>query len=157
MKKILVIGYGNPGRLDDGLGPAFSDRLEKMALPDITVDANYQLTVEDADQIKDYDVAVFVDASVDGKEPFDFTEVSPKSTMHFSSHFFTPEDVLGLAQELFQTKTKAYVLGIRGYEFNEFGEKLSQGAMDSRRGSRGWLSTNGISDSACDEIARVGA
>jgi hydrogenase maturation protease len=131
MKKILVFGYGNPGRLDDGLGPAFAAKLEEMSLDGVTVDSNYQLTVEDADQIKDYDVVFFVDASVDCKEPFELSDVTPESTMHFSSHFFTAGDVLGLAQELFQAKTKAHVLAIRGYEFNEFGEWLSEKAQNN--------------------------
>ena len=130
MQNILVIGYGNPGRLDDGLGPAFAAKLEEMSLDGVTVDSNYQLTVEDADQVKDYDIVVFVDASVDCKEPFELSEVTPESTMHFSSHFFTAGDVLGLAQELFKAKTKGYALAIRGYEFNEFDERLSEKATD---------------------------
>jgi Ni,Fe-hydrogenase maturation factor len=28
-KGILVIGYGNPGRLDDGLGPHLADAISK--------------------------------------------------------------------------------------------------------------------------------
>lgn len=131
MKNILVFGYGNPGRLDDGLGPVFAEKVEALSLDCVTVDSNYQLTVEDADQIKDYDVVVFVDASVNCKEPFELSEVDPKSTMHFSSHFFMPGDVLGLAQELFKAETKAYMLAIRGYEFNEFGEWLSEKAQNN--------------------------
>lgn len=131
MQKILVIGYGNPGRLDDGLGPAFSAKLEKLSPANVTIDSDYQLSVEAADQIKDYDAVVFVDASVDCQEPFEFSEASPKASMHFSSHFFTPGDVLGLAQELFQAKTRGYILAIRGYDFNEFGERLSEKAVNN--------------------------
>jgi hypothetical protein len=36
--------------------------------------------------------------------------------------------VLGLANELFGSVAKGYILGIRGYEFNEFGERLSSKA-----------------------------
>lgn len=125
MKNILVIGYGNPGRLDDGLGPAFAARLEELGLDGVTIDANYQLTVEDADQVKDHDIVVFADASVDCREPFEFFEINPRSTMHFSSHFLSPEDVLGLAQDIFKADTKGYAIAIRGYEFDEFGERLS--------------------------------
>ena len=45
---VLVIGYGNPGRMDDGLGPATIDELEKLAIDGVDLDADYQLTVEDA-------------------------------------------------------------------------------------------------------------
>ena len=43
--KILVIGYGNPGRLDDGLGPAFAERIQAMELPSVTVESNTSLTL----------------------------------------------------------------------------------------------------------------
>ena len=36
---------------------------------------------------------------------------------------------MALACELFGAKTKGYVLGIKGYTFNEFGEGLSAGAL----------------------------
>jgi len=123
--RVLVIGFGNPGRLDDGLGPALAAELEELGLLNVTVDSNYQLTVEDSDAVKDHDVVIFVDASVDCKEPFEFYPIAPEAKTHFSSHFLAPEDVLGLAQDAFSASTRGYVLAIRGYEFNEFGERLS--------------------------------
>jgi Ni,Fe-hydrogenase maturation factor len=39
-KKILVIGFGNPGRLDDGLGPAFVREIEKFKIPNLVTDSN---------------------------------------------------------------------------------------------------------------------
>ena len=36
---------------------------------------------------------------------------------------------MALARKLFNAGTKGYILGIRGYEFNEFREALSQGAQ----------------------------
>jgi len=127
--KVLLIGFGNPGRLDDGLGPALAERLEKANLPGLTVDANYQLTVEDADAVSKHDVVIFVDASVNGPEPFSFYKIQPQTEdMSFSTHSIEPESVLGMAHEMFDAKTKGYVLGIRGYEFNEFGQELSSDA-----------------------------
>ena len=35
-RRLLVIGYGNPGRLDDGLGPAFAAQVERLQLPDVS-------------------------------------------------------------------------------------------------------------------------
>ena len=43
--RVLLLCYGNPGRLDDGLGPAFGEVLERESLPGVTVDLDYQLTV----------------------------------------------------------------------------------------------------------------
>ena len=127
----MLIGYGNPGRLDDGLGPALAEAIEKINLPDVTVDSDYQLTVEDAAVVAEHDIVIFADAAVDGQEPFFFKEIQPKSEISFSTHSIEPEAVLALAHDLFQSKTRAYVLGIRGYEFNDFGEKLSDKAQNN--------------------------
>jgi len=127
--KVLLIGYGNPGRLDDGLGPALAEAIEKLEIPDVTVDANYQLTVEDASAIAEHDIVVFADAALDGTEPFFFKEILPKKDISFSSHSISPESVLGLAHDMFHGKTKGFALGIRGYEFDEFGQKISSKAQ----------------------------
>ncbi len=125
---VLLIGYGNPGRLDDGLGPALIDALEGRELPFVTLDSNYQLQVEDADAIARHDVVLFVDADVSGPEPFWFGRVEPRAQMSFSSHSISPEALLDMSNNLLNGTAQGYVLGIRGYDFNEFGERLSPGA-----------------------------
>jgi hydrogenase maturation protease len=128
-RKVLVIGYGNPGRLDDGLGPAFAAALEARTLAGVTVESDYQLTIEDARTVADHDVVVFVDASLADPEPFSFRRIGPKPASTFSSHVVEPEAVLALAEEVFKARPKAYVLGIRGYAFDEFGETISAPAQ----------------------------
>ena len=128
LKKILLIGYGNPGRLDDGLGPALAAAVEALAIPGVTVDADYQLTVEDAAEVARHDVVVFADADVSGPETFSFRRIEPVAALSFSSHSVQPPAVLGLAHELFGAQTMGYLLGIRGYAFNAFGETLSERA-----------------------------
>ena len=130
-KKILVIGYGNPGRLDDGLGPAFADAIENKNIAGITVDSDYQLTVEDSSSVSEHDIVVFVDASVNAQEPFSLKKITPKKDISFTTHSIDPESVLGLAYDLFNAKTIGYVLGIRGYDFNEFGMVLSKKAKEN--------------------------
>ncbi len=130
-KKVLVFGYGNPGRLDDGLGPIFAGELEKMKLQGVTADSNYQLSVEDAAVIAEHDYVVFVDADVSGPEPFSFQRVIPKAHMSFSSHSISAEALVAMAEDLLFSKAEAFILGIRGYEFNEFGERLSPKAEEN--------------------------
>lgn len=125
---VLVIGYGNPGRRDDGLGPALAAALERLGLPGVTVDSDYQLTVEAAAAAAEHDVVIFADAAAAGPEPFDFRPIGPGPAASFSSHSTSPEGVLQLAGELFGSRPAAYVLGLRGYEFNEFNESLSERA-----------------------------
>ena len=125
----LLIGYGNPGRVDDGLGPALAAAVEKLGLEGVTVDSDYQLTVEDAAAVAEHGAVVFADAAVAGPEPFRFRRVWPRPHLSFSSHHLEPSAVLALAEDLFGAQVKGFTLEIRGYEFNEFGERLSAGAQ----------------------------
>jgi hydrogenase maturation protease len=129
MRRILVIGFGNPGRQDDGLGPALAAWLEGRGLPGVTVDSDYQLTVEDAEATARQEIVIFADASVGGSEPFYFRRVRPHGAPGFSSHSVEPGEVLALAEAIFGARPEAYVLGIRGHAFNEFGEGLSAQAQ----------------------------
>jgi hydrogenase maturation protease len=131
--RILLIGYGNPGRLDDGLGPAVAAAAETWKLSHVTVDSDYQLTVEDAADIAAHDIVVLADASVNGREPFFIEAVTPVQAQSFSSHSVEPGPLLHMARSLFDGNTRGYILGIRGYEFNEFGERLSPRAQDNLR------------------------
>jgi len=128
---VHVIGFGNPGRLDDGLGPALADAIEAQSLPGVTVESDYQLTVEDAHEVAKHDVVVFADADVGGREPFYFRRLAVTGSNLLGSHGVAPGEVYGLAKLLFDAKTSAYILGIRGYEFNAFGERLSEKAKDN--------------------------
>ncbi|MBN1558065.1 MAG: hydrogenase maturation protease [Lentisphaerae bacterium] len=124
-QRTLVIGFGNPGRLDDGLGPAAAAALEADPPAGVTVESDYQLTVEDAHAVAGHDVTVFVDADAAGPEPFGWSRVAPRTATGFSSHGVEPADVVGLARDLFGSRAGAYLLGIRGYRFDGFGETLS--------------------------------
>lgn len=126
---VLLIGYGNPGRQDDGLGPALAAAVERLRLPGVTVDADYQLTVEDAAAVAQHEVAIFADADTAGPGPFYLRAVEPDATLSFSTHSVSPAAVMGLARDLFGARTRGFVLGIRGYVFNEFEESLSEKAL----------------------------
>jgi hydrogenase maturation protease len=138
--RVLLIGFGNPGRLDDGLGPALAAALELLELPGVTIDSDYQLTVEDATAMQDIDVVLFCDAAVCGSEPFYVAEVTARTReVGFSTHSIDPQGVLALARDLFGAAPKAYVIGIRGYDFNEFGERLSERAQANLQAAQEFL------------------
>lgn len=117
-KKILIYGFGNPGRQDDGLGPAIIERLENEQFPGVATDCNYQLNIEDAYFVAENDVVVFVDASINADEPFSFSKIEPSAEITFTTHSMSPQSVLALCAELYDKKLEAYVLGIRGYEWD---------------------------------------
>lgn len=127
--ELLLYGFGNPGRLDDGIGPAFISALEQRNFPAAELEVNYQLSVEDALTLSHFPRVIFVDASLNGEEPFAFKALQPAPQgISFSSHSLTPQEALAAAEDLFGTKPRAWLLSIRGYEFGEFGERLSEGA-----------------------------
>jgi hydrogenase maturation protease len=129
--RILLIGYGNPARQDDGLGPALAQQLAAASLEGVDIDIDYQLSVEHAWDIARYKTVIFADASLEGEEPFSFQLLSPSEASSFSTHCVSPQGVLRLAQELFQVQTQAYLLGIRGYQFSEIEEGLSAAAAEN--------------------------
>jgi hydrogenase maturation protease len=128
---ILIIGYGNPGRLDDGLGPAFAKAVEEWNIPGITVDSAYQLSVEDSHAVARHDLVIFADATVGETDSFYFRKLKPETEINHTTHHLDPASVFGLARKLFDTKCEAYELGIRGYAFNDFGEHFSTGAEEN--------------------------
>ncbi len=128
--RIFVYGYGNPGRQDDGLGPALIDRLEKEDIDGVALDSNYQLNIEDAVDISSSGAVIFVDASVGGKEPFDFYEIEPSGEITFTTHSISPESVMAICEELYSAKVPAYVLAIRGYSWN-FNETMTPEAKEN--------------------------
>lgn len=136
---LLVIGYGNPGRQDDGLGPAFADAVMALGLPGVEVDTDYQLNVEDAAAAAASECVLFVDADSTGPAPFSVRRLAPAADgASFSTHSVRPEAVLALAKDLFGAEPETWLLGIRGYEFNEFGEGLSAGAADNLAAALDW-------------------
>jgi len=120
-KTTLVCGFGNPGRRDDGLGPALVGRLESdpglKKRPDIGTEARLQLNIEDALTVSSYDEVVFVDASTRAKPPYEFKRIRPRTKLAFSSHALAPAAVLALCRELYGRTPDAFLLAIRGYRW----------------------------------------
>jgi hydrogenase maturation protease len=137
--RVLVYGYGNPGRLDDGLGPALAERVAASGLPGVTVETNYQLAVEDAAQVAEHDVVIFADASLEGPDPFTFTRLVPRPAATFTTHVLPPDVLMAIAAEHCGAKATGYLLGIRGHEFDEFGEYLSDRARDNLGAAEAFL------------------
>jgi hydrogenase maturation protease len=127
--RVLVIGYGNPGRLDDGLGPALAEAVQELNLAGVTTDADYQLTVEDAERVARHAFVIFADAAVRGPAPFALRAVRPATEASFTTHSVEPGAVLTLSRDLFGGAPLAYTLAIRGYAFDGFGEELSPDAQ----------------------------
>ena len=119
--RVLVYGYGNPGRQDDGAGIAVVDALEAWARdedrPWLSFDRNYQLNAEDALTASGSDVVIFVDATRDQEEGFLFRQIQATRSVAFSTHAMGPESVLALCRDLYGRVPHAFLLTIRGYQW----------------------------------------
>lgn len=136
--RVLVIGYGNPGRQDDGLGPALAAAIERLALPNITAFDNYQLSIEDAIDIAENDIVWFIDAAKTGPAPFVVQNVAPAQGIEFTSHLLRPEALLAIARDYYGGSPLAFLVAVRGYEF-AFVEALTPRAADNLRAALAML------------------
>ena len=134
--RILVYGYGNPGREDDGLGITLVSQLQEWAeekgLENIQFDNNYQLNIEDADAIATQDLVIFADASKEDIEDFCLSVVDGDGNLSFTTHAASPAYILKLCQELFQRDPLVLLMHIKGYDWN-FREGLSGRAEENLR------------------------
>jgi len=126
--RVLVLGYGNPGRQDDGLGPAAAEVIARLEFPGVTVEVNYLLNIEDAADAAEQDCVLFVDAAETGPEPFAVREVYPAEELAFTSHLVKPEVILAICRRHFGRTPRAWLIAIRGYGF-----ELQEGLTDAAR------------------------
>jgi hydrogenase maturation protease len=126
--RVLVLGYGNPGRQDDGLGPAAALAVQNFGVPGLTVEINYLLNIEDSADAAEHDCVLFLDAAETGPEPFDVREVAPAEEIAFTSHIVKPEVIVAICRKHFGRMPRAWLMAIRGYEF-----ELEEGLTDAAK------------------------
>ena len=132
--QILIYGYGNPGRQDDGLGVALVQQLESWAVErgavNLAFENNYQLNIEDAEAISHQDLVIFADASEEDIEDFCLTEVDGQGKLSFTTHAASPGYVVKLCRDLFDETPRVFLLHIKGYAW-DFREGLSERAQEN--------------------------
>ena len=123
--KILVIGYGNQSRQDDGAGWLVIERLSALSLPDVELQVAHQLEVDVAETVSRFDVVIFVDAAVsDVPDAVTRTVVQPNPVCRAVSHNMAPADVLALCRTLYGKEPQGMLFSIRGHDF-DFGMTVS--------------------------------
>lgn len=115
----LVIGIGNSGRADDGLGWAFLDRLGSITEFRGDIEYRYQLQVEDAALVAAAPQVVFVDAH-HGPLPEGVRRQTcmPSADFQFSTHALPPQAVLSLCRDLYPRTPPAQLLMILGSKWD---------------------------------------
>ncbi|MBZ5721449.1 MAG: hydrogenase maturation protease [Acidobacteriia bacterium] len=126
MARILILGYGNPLRSDDGLGWRAAEELSRtLSSADVDILARHQLTPELAGPLSQAATVFFIDASREG-EPGELScvPVTPQASGAGFSHQLSPAAVLALSQLLFGTSPRAFLVSLCGQNFDH-GENLS--------------------------------
>ena len=126
--RLVVFGWGNDARGDDGLGPLLLQRVARAAWPQVLAIEDFQLQIEHALDLDGADLALFLDAGKDTPAPFTFAEIAPALVTTPTTHALAPEAVLDVyARALGRSPPPAFMLCIRGERF-ELGEALSREA-----------------------------
>lgn len=137
-EKLLIYGIGNVGRQDDGLAIRLIQRLEEAALPfAVTLEAAYQLNIEDALLISEFDVVLFIDATAEeqAQAPYSLRPLEPAAEVAFSTHRTSAAGVLAVCAQLYGRRPRAFLLAVPGYEWG-ISEELS--ALAGRNLEQTW-------------------
>ncbi len=124
--RLVVFGWGNVSRGDDGVGPLLLARIEAAGWSDATVIEDFQLQLEHALDIGDHQLVLFVDAGVGTPAPFAFSEIASRAGMTHTSHALSPQSVLDVYRQISgKAPPPAFLLSVRGECF-DLGAGLSR-------------------------------
>jgi hydrogenase maturation protease len=123
---VLVIGYGNTLRGDDGIGPAVARAVAERAFPGVRVIITQQLTPELAADLAACRRAVFIDAATTG-EAVATTQVAAGPSPPSLTHGLDPRALLTLAGSANGSSPEAWLVTVPGTNFG-YGEGLSVAA-----------------------------
>jgi hydrogenase maturation protease len=140
MPSILIIGYGNASRRDDGVAFHILSHLRAcLGLPERPLDeevddpaerpamiVGHQLGPELVELIVKYDIVVFVDAHTEGTgwEPVHWQEITPSLRSGMVSHHLKPGTLLALCDSIYGHSPRGYALSVLGTDF-DFGDDLA--------------------------------
>jgi hydrogenase maturation protease len=160
MDKILIIGYGNIDREDDGVAlhilNNIARRLELSEPSQVIENFDHsqgwphllcilQLDPELAETITKYDQVCFVDAHT-GAYPEDirFAKITGAFQASPFTHHLTPQTCLALAETLYGYAPLGIIVSVRGHKFG-FSNKLSAATAEFAEAAieqiLGWLNS----------------
>jgi hydrogenase maturation protease len=123
---VLVIGYGNSLRGDDGFGIAAAEQLrETLHSPQVRVLTCQQLTPELASEMSKVNRAIMIDAARGGTPGLiTVSKIEPESDLATFTHELRPSTLLACSQELYGACPETFLVSVTGYSF-DFSDKLS--------------------------------
>ena len=119
MRKLLIIGYGNPLRGDDAAGRAVAEALQSLVRdPGVEILSLHQLTPELMVNLSLADRAIFIDASATGRPGrYQRVPLHPAPQCAAFAHHATPEALLSGSRALYGRAPEAVLYLIPGFDF----------------------------------------
>jgi len=131
--RVLVIGYGNTLRGDDGFGPYVASLLsDQLAFEWVTIQSLQQLTPDLAEHVARHEVTILIDAQ-EGDSPGTIHHhviQTPDSASPTYHHHITPEVLAGVTKALYGKDPDLRLYSVEAVSF-EIGEGLSPAAASA--------------------------
>ncbi|ACK72857.1 hydrogenase maturation protease [Gloeothece citriformis PCC 7424] len=121
---VLIIGYGNTLRGDDGVGVRIAETIAQQQWPGVRSLICHQLTPELASDLAKAKGVIFVDAFPSDESMIQIQSLYPVEMRQNLGHTEDPRTLLSLSQVLYGCCPPAWWVLIPGSHF-EFGEQLS--------------------------------
>jgi hydrogenase maturation protease len=122
---VLVIGYGNMLRADDGVGPRVAMAAASWEWPGLTAMAVPQLTPELAEPLAAAELAIFVDARLAGGEgAVEVLPLAPSGSPGRLGHASDPRSLLALSREIYGRSPRSWLVTVPTADLS-LGEGLS--------------------------------
>jgi len=123
---VLVIGYGNSLRGDDGIGVAAAEQLRDIVQNSfVRILTCQQLTPELASEMSKADRVIMIDAAK-GESPgrIRVRKIEPGDDSATFTHDLRPSTLLACSQELYGKCPTTFLVSVTGYSF-DFSDELS--------------------------------
>lgn len=129
--RTFIIGYGNPFRRDDGLGPYVAGLLERRLVKtgNIRIFVADQLEALGLSELGGAEQIIFIDATIACIEGgWAWRRIEPQTTVSaIYTHSFSPAFMLGLLNTLYGQNPIGWLVSVQGETFGT-GERLSTAA-----------------------------
>lgn len=128
--RVLVLGYGNPSRQDDGAGHVLARLVTHTVRKygdEVILWRGHQLVPEAVLETEGVDVAIFCDASlVIHEDGYALERIDPFSSGGdgLNMHTFGPGSVLALAEKIMGKVPEGWLLSVSGASF-DFRDRLT--------------------------------
>lgn len=140
MKKLLLLGYGNPDREDDGVAwhilraltiklgivppESYEDGFPESPVLDFAF--YLQLTPEMAEEVAEYEYVCFIDAHTGSiPEPVRLIAVESEFQNSPFTHHLTPQSLISMCETIYRKKPDSALLSVLGHRFL-FSRELSE-------------------------------